>query len=159
EVILLDVNMPEMSGFETAELIRQRRKTAHTPIIFVTAAMSSETELARGYALGAVDYLFTPIEPEILRAKVATFIDLARNAELHRRRADEERIAAESRAAALESRLQTLFNRLDVGVFRATLDGRLVDANPALLRLLGFDSIEHARDAARWTASGLESAA
>jgi len=159
EVILLDVNMPGMSGFDTAELIRQRSRTAHTPIIFVTAAVASETQLARGYALGAVDYLFTPIEPEILRAKVATFIDLARKSELQRTRADEERIAAESRAAALESRLQTLFNRLDVGIFRATLDGRLVDANPALLRLLGFTTLEEARDDARWRELGVHPAA
>src|SRR5258706_13883922 len=76
-VILLDVNMPEMSGFETAALIRQRRKTAHTPIIFVTAAMSSETQPAPGYALGAVDYLFTPLEPEILPRKGATSINPA----------------------------------------------------------------------------------
>jgi PAS domain S-box-containing protein len=159
EVILLDVNMPGMSGFDTAELIRQRQRTAHTPIIFVTAAMSSETHLARGYALGAVDYLFTPVEPEILRAKVATFIDLARKAELQRTRAEEERIAAETRAAVLESRLLSLFNRLDVGIFRATLDGRLVDANPALLRLLGFPTLEEAREEGRWREHGVHPAA
>src|SRR5688572_1601952 len=74
-VILLDVNMPDIDGFETAALIRQRKKTEYTPIIFMTAATTSEALRQRGYSLGAVDYLFTPIEPEILRAKVAAFID------------------------------------------------------------------------------------
>lgn len=77
-VILLDVHMPEMDGFETARLIRQRPSTAHTPIMFVTAISTSETERARGYRLGAVDYMFMPIVPEILRAKVSALVDLYR---------------------------------------------------------------------------------
>jgi signal transduction histidine kinase len=75
-VLLLDVNMPEMDGFETAALIRKRHCSAHTPIIFVSAISPAETYAARGYRLGAVDYIFTPIVPEILRAKVAVFVDL-----------------------------------------------------------------------------------
>src|SRR5690606_6716646 len=65
-VILLDVNMPDIDGIETAELIRSHPKTAHTPIIFVTA-YADEMQTARGYALGAVDYILSPIVPEILR--------------------------------------------------------------------------------------------
>src|SRR5688572_4540731 len=75
-VILLDVFMPGMDGFETAELIRQRERSRHTPIIFLTALGTSETHVARGYSAGGVDYLFKPIVPEILKAKVAAFIDL-----------------------------------------------------------------------------------
>ena len=75
-VILLDVNMPGLDGLETAELIRKRRKSAHTPIIFVTADFHDEPHLKRGYALGAVDYIGSPIVPEILRAKVRVFVDL-----------------------------------------------------------------------------------
>src|SRR3954454_13117024 len=67
-VILLDVNMPDIDGIETAELIRQHRKTAHTPIIFVTA-YADEMQTARGYQLGAVDYILSPIVPEILRSR------------------------------------------------------------------------------------------
>lgn len=77
-VILLDVHMPEMDGFEAAQLIRQRPATEHTPIIFVTAISTSDTERARGYRLGAVDYLHMPIVPDILRAKVSAFVDLYR---------------------------------------------------------------------------------
>ncbi len=74
-VILLDVNMPGMSGLETAALIRQRKKSRHTPIIFITA-FADDAQTAEGYALGAVDYILSPIVPEILRAKVKVFVQL-----------------------------------------------------------------------------------
>src|SRR5436190_12162483 len=76
-VILLDVNMPDIDGIETAELIRQHSKTKHTPIIFVTA-YADEMQTARGYALGAVDYILSPVVPEILRSKVKVFVELYR---------------------------------------------------------------------------------
>ncbi len=75
-VILLDVNMPTMDGFETATLIRSRPRSEHTPIIFVTAEAHSEAKHIRGYTLGAVDFIYSPIIPEILRAKVRVFVDL-----------------------------------------------------------------------------------
>ncbi len=75
-VILLDVNMPIMSGFETATLIRSRPRSEHMPIIFVTAEANSEAERISGYTLGAVDFIYSPIMPEILRAKVRVFVDL-----------------------------------------------------------------------------------
>jgi two-component sensor histidine kinase len=74
-VILLDVNMPGMSGLETAALIRQRKKSRHTPIIFITA-FADDVQTAEGYALGAVDYILSPIVPEMLRAKVKVFVEL-----------------------------------------------------------------------------------
>jgi len=74
-VILLDVNMPEMDGFETARLIRQRKRSSSTPIIFLTA-FADEVRTAQGYATGAVDYLPTPVVPGILRAKVRVFVEL-----------------------------------------------------------------------------------
>ncbi len=74
--ILLDVQMPEMDGFETAHLIRERERSRHTPIIFLTAIGKSEPEVFKGYSVGAVDYVFKPFVPEILRAKVVVFVDL-----------------------------------------------------------------------------------
>ena len=74
-VILLDVNMPGIDGFETAALIRQRKKSAHTPIIFITA-FADELRIAEGYAQGAVDYIFAPVVADVLRAKVKVFVDL-----------------------------------------------------------------------------------
>lgn len=75
-LVLLDVQMPGMDGFETAELMRNSHKTSHIPIIFVTAISKEKKHIFRGYDTGAVDYLFKPIEPEILQSKVNVFIDL-----------------------------------------------------------------------------------
>lgn len=77
-VILLDVNMPEMDGFETASVIRQRPSLEHIPIIFVTAMSTTDADVFKGYAFGAVDYVLTPILPEILRTKVGVFVQLWR---------------------------------------------------------------------------------
>jgi signal transduction histidine kinase len=75
-VILLDVLMPGMGGFETAALIRQKDRSRHTPIIFLTAVGKTEAEMFEGYAVGAIDYLFKPFRPEILRSKVSVLVDL-----------------------------------------------------------------------------------
>src|SRR5438132_8712028 len=69
-VVLLDVRMPIMDGFETAQLIRQRPRSELTPLIFVTALDEAETDMGRGYNLGAVDFVFAPVVPAIMRAKV-----------------------------------------------------------------------------------------
>src|SRR3989440_399121 len=96
-VVLLDVNMPDIDGIETAELIRQHKKTAHIPIIFVTA-YADEMQTARGYQLGAVDYILSPIVPEILRSKVRVFVELYRA----QKRAKVLGRAEGERAAAME---------------------------------------------------------
>jgi len=75
-LILLDVRMSGMDGFETAALIRQRLASEHTPIIFLTAFEQAELDMARGYSLGAVDFIFSPIVPEVLRAKATVFVEL-----------------------------------------------------------------------------------
>jgi two-component system sensor histidine kinase/response regulator len=98
-VILLDVKMPEMDGFETATLIRQRDRSRHTPILFLTAADNTQTQAVRGYALGAVDYLVKPVVPEFVRSKVAVFVELAKKTELLKRQAQ---LLAESEQAALD---------------------------------------------------------
>ena len=74
---LLDVKMPDLDGFEVAKAIRSRKRAAHTPIIFITAFDPQEMEMVSGYSAGAVDFIFPPIIPEILRAKVRTFVELA----------------------------------------------------------------------------------
>src|SRR5262245_35828619 len=74
--IVLDVHMPVMDGFETAELIRGRERSQDTPIIFLTAVNTSDTHMFRGYAVGAVDYLLKPFVPEILISKVTVLVDL-----------------------------------------------------------------------------------
>jgi PAS domain S-box-containing protein len=100
--ILLDVRMPEMDGFETAEMIRARKRSLQTPILFVTAYRSDE-QLFRGYNLGAVDFLFKPIVPEILQSKVNVFVDLRRTEQLLRRKAEELASTEQRFRAVLEA--------------------------------------------------------
>ena len=80
-VILLDVRMPGIDGFETARLIRNRERSRLTPIIFLTAAADEMTSMFRGYEVGAVDYLMKPVVPEILKSKVSVFVELHRKTE------------------------------------------------------------------------------
>ncbi len=75
-LIILDIHMPEMNGFELAEMIKQRKKTAEVPIIFLTAYYSDDQHVLEGYSTGAVDYLHKPINPTVLRSKVAVFVEL-----------------------------------------------------------------------------------
>ena len=102
-VILLDVNMPGMDGFETAALIRQRPRSATTPIIFISALNDSENYMSRGYSLGAVDYVLAPVAPEILRAKLAVFVDLYKKTEQVKRQAEERAKLAREQAARAEA--------------------------------------------------------
>src|SRR5436190_954948 len=85
-VILLDVNMPGMDGFETASLIHRHPRFEKTPIIFITAVNTTEMDRLQGYKLGAIDYVSVPIIPEFLRSKVAVLV------ELHRKRRELERL-------------------------------------------------------------------
>ena len=103
-VILLDVNMPDIDGLETAGLIRQYRKSAQTPIVFITAYVD-EVQASRGYALGAVDYIPSPVIPEVLRSKVKVFVDLFRmNRQLQLQVAEREQLArSEAALAAAEA--------------------------------------------------------
>jgi PAS domain S-box-containing protein len=99
--ILLDVRMPGIDGFETAELIRSRKRSKHTPILFLTAYRSDE-QLFRGYDMGAVDFLFKPIVPEVLQSKVSVFVELSRSEQLLRRQAQELSRAERTFRAVLE---------------------------------------------------------
>ena len=102
-LIMLDVSMPGMDGFETASLIRQRSNSELTPIIFISAINYSDTHLSRGYSLGAVDYILAPIVPEILRAKVSVFIDLHRKTEQLKRQAETQAQLIREQAARAEA--------------------------------------------------------
>src|SRR5256886_2215185 len=97
-VILLDVNMPDIDGLETAALIRKYKRSAHTPIIFITA-YADEMQTAQGYSLGAVDYILSPIIPEVLRTKVKVFVELFQAQQRTRQMAEERIALARSEAA------------------------------------------------------------
>jgi signal transduction histidine kinase/DNA-binding response OmpR family regulator len=103
-VILLDVNMPDIDGLETAKLIRQYKRSAHTPIIFITA-YADEMQTAQGYSLGAVDYILSPVRPDVLRSKVKVFVELWQMQQRIRAMAEAEA----ARAAAEEQRRRANF--------------------------------------------------
>jgi response regulator RpfG family c-di-GMP phosphodiesterase len=99
-VILLDVQMPGMNGFETAQMIKSRERTKFVPIIFLTAISKDEEYVFKGYSVGAVDYMFKPFQPEILRSKVNVFVELY----LQRRRlAEQEQRLHEGERQELDS--------------------------------------------------------
>jgi len=121
-VILLDVQMPGLDGFETAELIRGRERTRGVPIIFVTAISKEPHHVFRGYGAGAVDYLFKPYEAVVLRSKVEVFVEL-----YERGRAVAER----------EELVRATFDDAPIGMARASADGRLSHVNRALCDTIG----------------------
>jgi signal transduction histidine kinase len=138
-VILLDIHLPGMNGLETADFIRRRKKSAHTPIIFMTA-YADELHAVQGYTLGAVDYIFTPVMPDVLRTKVKVFVELYLMTQQVRRQADERvalaheqaaRAAAEDatrRFAFLAEASTALSSTLDYGATLQALAQHLVPA-------------------------------
>jgi PAS domain S-box-containing protein len=134
--ILLDVHMPDMDGFEAASLIRRRPLSAHTPILFLTA-YGSETHTARAYSLGAVDFIQTPVNPEILRAKIGVFADLFRKRAEVKRQAERLREAeellrhqAESALRESEGRFRVLCTSAPIAIFQLDAAGHCVYVSP-----------------------------
>jgi CheY-like chemotaxis protein/signal transduction histidine kinase len=129
-VILLDVCMPQMDGFETAALIRQRLQSEMTPIIFITAFASDEIVDTDHYAEGAVDFIFAPVPPDELRAKVSVFANLFIKAEDLAGRAREVQASAD--------RLRMLTDAAPVGIFQTDTDHRYVYTNPRWTEITGI---------------------
>lgn len=152
-VILLDVQMPQMDGFEVATLIRRRQRSRDTPIIFLTAFSSSEQFMFKGYALGAVDYLIKPIAPNILLSKVAIFIELFKKNEALRHKTEilqQQTQALQHQASQLESinaelqmseeRFRLLSTCSPLGVFVTDPEGCCMYANPRFQTICGNTS-------------------
>jgi PAS domain S-box-containing protein len=133
-VILLDVAMPELDGFETAALIKQRERTRHIPIIFVTAISKDEEQVFRGYSAGAVDYVFKPFNPDVLRSKVSVFIELHEKNEQLRRQAEQlkEQELAELRRES-EERYRFLAEAQPDQIWTALPNGKLDYVNQRAL--------------------------
>src|ERR1700738_1139500 len=131
--ILLDVKMPDMDGFETAELIRSRKRSQHKPILFLTPDRNEE-HLFRGYDPGPVVFLSKPIVPEILRSKVAVFVELSRSAQVQRRQAE---ILAKA-----EQKFRSLLEAAPDSMLITTTDGEIVLANSRADDLFGYSRQE-----------------
>jgi PAS domain S-box-containing protein len=130
-VILLDVRMPTMDGFETAALIRLRRESEMTPIIFVTALRDDETVAANRYRQGAVDFITAPVQPDELRAKVSVFANLFLKA---------AGLAEQARAVqASADQLRLLTEAAPIGIFQTDADNRYVYTNPRWAEVTGHE--------------------
>lgn len=166
-VILLDVFMPEMDGYETASLIRKRAQTARIPIIFLSAVNKETEHLMRGYAMGAVDYVFKPVDPVVLKSKVAVFVDLFElrqqiagqaQAEQELReatlRAENERLIYERELQQARLRQAAILEALPLALYEAWLDdeGRLHRRfiGGDLAKIAGGDTEALASGALRW---------
>jgi PAS domain S-box-containing protein len=144
-VVLLDVHMPSLDGFETASLIRQRGHSRTTPIIFITAYGQDDEQVTRSYSLGAVDFIQTPIIPEILRTKVGVFVQLYKKSEelrliteaqhQHELEQAQEKLEAETK--------RNLFFVLSIDLLAVTgFDGYFKQTNPAWEKILGWNEEE-----------------
>src|SRR5256885_3404429 len=144
-VILLDVQMPGMNGFETARLIKSRERTKYIPIIFLTAISKEEAYVFKGYSVGAVDYMFKPFQPEILRSKVNVFVELylqrRRLAEQEQRLHESERQELEIRhmreLLASEARYREIVNSAMDAIIAFDADGNISLVNGAAERMFG----------------------
>ena len=121
-VIVMDVRMPGLNGFETVELIKRRERNRDTAVIFLTAGDADADQITRGYSAGAVDYMLKPVDPDMLRSKVAMLLELQQK-------------SAELRAS--EERFRTAFEGAPIGMGLSTVDGRWLEVNDALCELLG----------------------
>ncbi len=157
DLVLLDVQMPGMDGFEVARLMRGSRRTQLTPIIFLTANEQSTEAVIKGYASGAVDYLFKPFDPQILKPKVQALLDHQRNRRALQRLSHDLEVARAFNASVLENAAE--------GILVVAEDGVIRYANPAISRLLdapvetlqgaGFIDFLHTPTIAQWLDSDL----
>jgi PAS domain S-box-containing protein len=139
-IILIDVQMPMMDGFETVELIRQIEKLKHVPIIFLTASMDNSAQIFKGYQAGAVDYMIKPLSPEILKAKVAVFVDLyKKNQELLVQAEQLKKLNTDLKAQKLLSEYSlSLIEASHDPLFTISSEGKITDMNNASVNVTGI---------------------
>jgi PAS domain S-box-containing protein len=139
-VILLDVRMSGLDGFETATLIKQRERTRAIPIIFLTAVSTDEAQIFRGYSAGAVDYLLKPFDPDVLRSKVSVFVELHQKRELVNRQSAllRERELADA-VRASEARYRALADAMPQIVWTAGADGKATYYNRRWFEYTGLE--------------------
>jgi PAS domain S-box-containing protein len=165
-VILLDANMPGLDGYATAELIRRRERSRRIPIIFVSAIDKDDEHIARAYAMGAVDYVFKPVDPVILRSKIAVLVDLylkneevRRQAQLERMLQEEnlrirqEKLEAERQLRQIEERQTAIVRSLPIALYSARLKGRFSGprfVSEGMAQAIGFPAARFVEDPDLW---------
>ncbi|MBZ6079169.1 response regulator [Microvirga puerhi] len=166
-VILLDVQMPGLDGYEVADLVRSRPRSSRVPILFLTAYNKDELHVSRGYSAGAVDYVFKPIEPLILKSKVDVFVDLYRKTEEIRRQGEEERrllmenlrvrsekLKTEQALRRREEHQSIVLQSLPIALYTASVredHRRLQFTNESIERITGFRPDDFAKDPEFWS--------
>jgi PAS domain S-box-containing protein len=165
-LILLDAHMPGIDGYMTAELIRRRERSRHIPIIFVSAIDRDDEHIARAYAMGAVDYVFKPVDPVILRSKVAVLVELYRkSAEVERKAALEhflqeenlrirqEKLEAERQLRQVEERQTAIVRSLPIALYSAQIDAGFTGPrfiSDAIAAIIGFPPSDFIDDPRLW---------
>jgi CheY-like chemotaxis protein len=134
DVILMDVHMPDMDGFEAASRIKQMPERRDIPIIFVTAVYSDDPFVKRGYEVGGIDYFSKPFDPQILKMKVAAYASFRLKAHLLRER--ELHIRESEELIRVGRKLSSMLESLSVGVLIADVDGRICQATEEAARIL-----------------------
>jgi PAS domain S-box-containing protein len=143
-VILLDVQMPTMDGFDLAKIIHSRPATSHTPILFITAISREEMYVLKGYSVGAVDYLVKPIVPEILLGKVAIFIDLFNKKNELKQQTEQLKSAnkylqeKEQEISRINHQKELILNAFGEGIYGVDAQGKTTFLNPAAAKMLGY---------------------
>jgi DNA-binding response OmpR family regulator len=140
-VILMDVRMPIMDGYDTARLIRAQSESVLTPIIFLTAFGRDEIQTASAYASGAVDFIFAPIAPEALRAKVSAFLDLYARAQ-ERERSLDSITALNASLRESEVRARAVLQNVADGIVTVDEQGAIESLNRSARRLFGYEEEE-----------------
>jgi PAS domain S-box-containing protein len=165
-VILLDANMPGLDGYAAAELIRRRERSRHIPIIFVSAIDKDDEHIARAYAMGAVDYVFKPVDPVILRSKITVLVELylkneevQRQAQLERMLQEEnlrirqEKLEAERQLRQIEERTTAIVRSLPIVLYSARLKGRFSGprfVSDGMAQAIGFPAARFVEDPDLW---------
>ncbi len=140
DLIILDVQMPEMDGFETASLLKLRKRTRDIPIIFLTAAFKSEEFQQRGFAVGAVDYLLKPIDDNLLINKISTYFRLIEKERGLNRTLERMVEARTAELAAARQHLENIIHYMGEALLVLDPDGTIKLTNPAAWKMLGYSS-------------------
>ncbi|WP_272700128.1 GGDEF domain-containing response regulator [Desulfovibrio sp. Fe33] len=140
-LILLDIQMPGMDGYEAASKIKEHERSRHVPIIFITAIFQDDDNVRQGYETGAVDYLLRPVDGNILLSKVKAFLEMHRRKVLLEREVEQRR-KTEAALIVAEEKYRSIFERAIEGIFQSGANGEFLEVNPAMLRILGYERVE-----------------
>jgi PAS domain S-box-containing protein len=146
-IILVDAQMPDMDGYELLARIRQRDRTRDLPVIFISASSTGDRDISRAYAMGAVDYVFKPVDPVVLRAKVSVFVELYKRTEAVRRH--------ERALRQIEERQALIIRSLPIALYTADLNGAFDGPrflSEGIAAAVGFKASEFVRDPTLWPA-------